>query len=486
MANCHLSIELAEADQPIRGGDPVRGTVVVEPDGNLNCNGLEVATRWETHGRGNIASGDVEKTVLFQGEWQAGQTYRYDFELRSGTWPPTYHGDFLNVEHVVRATAKLPWKFDPTTAHPFRVYVAEAPASGAPPVVVPSPGFLAKLGKGIVIVLVSIFALVFLLNPFFWCLGAVFALGGGGWWFIRKWMPARKLGNVEFRLENPRLAPGELLRGELVLSPKRDVTINGITLAIAAKEVCTSGSGSSRSTHTQAVFERQMPVMAPGTLAGDQVHRIPIAVPLPMRPIYSLDLDDNDIVWTADLRIDIPNWPDWVSQEKLSVVPPSQPAAAAALLLGAAAAEGAAAELPPSAAGAIGTAEEGVATRGQPAPAEAPAVSFDETARLLWQNREQPETVSQLVEAVQGLAMDVSLRIERRSFYGDASDVPFVDARDAIFLASYGDPPLPVKLYLPSGSTAEIADIERQGRWSGRAEVVGFDAANDRLLIKAR
>lgn len=483
MANCHLSIELAEADQPIRGGEPVRGTVVVKTDANLNCKGLEVATRWETHGRGNVASGDVERTTVFQGEWLAGQTYRYDFELRSGTWPPTYHGDYLSVDHVVRATAKLPWKIDPTTAHPFRVYVTEAPASGAPPVVASSPGLLGKLGKGLLILLVGVFALIFLLNPFFWCLGALFALGSGVWWFIRKWMPARKLGNVEFRVENPRLSPGEALRAELVLSPKRDVTLNGISLALAAKEVCCSGSGSNRSTHTQVVYESETPVMASGTLAGDQVHRFPITVPLPMRPIYSIDLNDNDITWTADLRIDIPSWPDWVSQEALSVVPPSQPSAAAALLLGANAAEGAPTELQSFLAGADGSSGATEASAGMLEP---PAVGFDETARLIWQNREQPETVDQLVEAVQGLAMDVSLRIERRSYYGDASDAPFTDPRDTIFLASHGDPPLPVKLYLPGGSTAEIADIERQARWSGPAEVVGFDHANDRLLIKAR
>lgn len=482
MAKCHLSIELAEADRPVRGGEPIRGTVVVQPESDISCTGLEVATRWETHGRGNVASGDVEKATLFQGEWQSGQTYRYGFELQSGTWPPTYHGDHLSVEHVVRATAKLPWKFDPTATHPFRLYVTEAPASGAPPAKEASSGAIGKLMKGVGILVVGIFALVFLLNPFFWCLGALFAIGGGAWWFVRKWMPARKLGDVEFRLETSRLSPGELLRAELVLSPKRDVAINGITLTLAAKEVCTSGSGSNRSTHTAVAFESQSPVMGPGKLAGAQTHRFPITIPLPMRPIYSLDLDDNDVVWTADLRIDIPRWPDWVSQEKLSIVPPSQPAAAEALLLGTTTAGAEPVESAPYAP----DLQEGIDHPSRQLPSsEAAVVSFEETARLVWQNREQPEMVGHLVEAVQGLPMDVSLRIERRSFYGDASDEPFVDPRDTIFFASYGAPPLPIKLYLTNGSTAEIADIERQGKWTGRVQVVGFDASNHRLLVKS-
>lgn len=477
MATCDLSIELADGDGVIRGGDRVRGTVIVRPDGDFNCKGLDISTRWETHGRGNVASGDIETVVAFQGQWLAGQTYRYDFDLASGTWPPTYHGESLTVEHVVRATARLPWKFDPTVAHPFRMYVTSAPESGAPEAKMEPPGLITK---GIVTVFVGIIALVFLLNPFFWCFGAVLALLAGGWWFFRKVLPNRRLGPVEFRVDTPRLTPGETLRAELVLNPQKNLTLNGIDLNLNAKEVCISGSGTNRSTHTATVYEERFSVMAAGELQGGKEYRFPIEAALPMRPIYSMDLADNDIVWSANLRIDIPRWPDWVSQKKIVVVPPSQPAAAAALLPGISESD-----LTVKAFDDRSDRETHPVHPPQQALSEEAGVSFQETAHLIWDNRDQPEMIDQLVEAVQGLAMNVTVKIDRRSLYTEADEPSFSDRQGTIFLANCIDPPLPIMLYIPGPASSQIAEIERQRSWTGAAQIVGYDREQRRLLVKA-
>lgn len=477
MAKCDLSIEMADGDRVFRGGEHVRGTVIVRPDGDFNCKGLEISTRWETQGRGNVASGVVDSIVAFQGEWQAGQTYRYDFDLTSGTWPPTYHGQFLTVQHVVRATAKLPWKFDPTVAHPFRVYVTTAPESGAPEIAKKSAGPIATV---LLTIFLVVFALVFLLNPFFWCIGIAFAAFGGGWWFIRKVLPSRRLGPVEFRVDTPRLSPGETVRGELVVKPKKNIPLNGIEINLNAKEVCISGSGTNRTTHTETVHSERIPVMAAGELQAGQEYRFPIEATLPMRPIYSIDLSDNDIVWTVDVRIDIPRWPDWVSEQKIMVIPPSQPAAAAALLPGISEHDLAGEAFEDHAAPISETSKP----LQQPV-SEAADVSFSETANLIWANREQPEMIDQLVEAVQGLAMHVDVKIDRRSLYAEADESSFADRDGTIFLASYADPPLPITLYVPGLSLSQIAHIERQKSWTGAAQIVGYDREQRRLLVKA-
>ncbi|WP_164104006.1 sporulation protein [Candidatus Laterigemmans baculatus] len=477
MAKCDLSIEMADGDRIVRGGERVRGTVVVRPDGDFNCKGLQISTRWETHGRGNIDSGEVDSVTAFEGEWRAGETYRYEFDLASGTWPPTYHGSFLTVEHVVRATAKLPWKFDPTVAHPFRVYVTSAPESGAPEVKAKSNGPIATF---LITLFLIVFGLVFLLNPFFWCFGAVVAVFSGGWWFFRKVLPKRRLGPVEFRLDTPRLSPGETVRAELVVKPKKNITLNGITMHLHAKEVCVSGSGTNRTTHAETVHEERISVMAAGELQADKEHRFPIEATLPMRPIYSIDLSDNDIEWTAKLRIDIPRWPDWVEEQKIKVVPPTQPAAAAALLPGARDAE-----LGNDAFAGLG--EQG-SNPSTPLPQDSPepaGVSFEETVNLVWANREQFEMIDQVVEAVQGLVMNVSVDIERRSLYADSDEPSFADREGTNFLATYPDPPQPIMLHIRGLSLSQVADIERQKRWSGPAQIVGYDRDERRLLVKS-
>ena len=112
MAKCDLAIELEDPERIYRGGDQIRGTVVVWTDKAVNCSDLVVEANWETHGRGNVTKGEPNRESVFRGEWQPGE-HRYDFQVELARWPPTYHGNYLNVDHYIRARAKIPWSFDP-------------------------------------------------------------------------------------------------------------------------------------------------------------------------------------------------------------------------------------------------------------------------------------------------------------------------------------------------------------------------------------
>ena len=132
MAACTLTVQLDDPTRARVGGEPISGTVIVVTDKEVQCKGLNVTSHWATHGRGNVAQGEVEVKTLFQGGWQAGQEYRYPFSLATATWPPTYYGHHLNVSHFVQADAEIPWSINPRATTEYRVIAVESPADLTP------------------------------------------------------------------------------------------------------------------------------------------------------------------------------------------------------------------------------------------------------------------------------------------------------------------------------------------------------------------
>ena len=194
-------------------GEQVTGTVIVSCDKDVNCKGLTVATRWSTHGKGNIDSGVSEETVAFQGAWQAGQEYKYPFKLKVADWPPTYYGTFINVSHSVDARAKLAWATDPRATAEFPVVVATSPAD-----VQPSRKQVASgcgwIGIIFFVAIVAMFAVAF------WWLIPIVAIVVAGVWFFKSFLPRQLTGSIETKLEPRRVKPGEVACGHMSFTPK--------------------------------------------------------------------------------------------------------------------------------------------------------------------------------------------------------------------------------------------------------------------------
>ena len=119
MAKCDLTIELDDPDRVYLGGETITGVVRVHCDTDVSCKALEVKSVWRTHGQGNVDSGEAETKILFSGQWTAGESPEYQFELSITEWPPSYHGHYLNVDHYVDARAMIPWGIDPKASVPF-------------------------------------------------------------------------------------------------------------------------------------------------------------------------------------------------------------------------------------------------------------------------------------------------------------------------------------------------------------------------------
>ena len=210
MAACNLTIQLDEPKKIRVGGEVVSGTVTVRCDKAVTCKGLEVATRWSTHGQGNIDSGVGEETIAFQGAWQAGQEYKYPFKLKAADWPPTYYGTFINVSHSVDARAKLAWATDPKASAEFPVVVTTSPAD-----VQPSRKQVASGCGWIGIIIFVIFAILFAVA--FWWLIPIIAMVVAAAWFFKSFLPKQLTGSIETKLEPRRVKPGDVVRGHLSL-----------------------------------------------------------------------------------------------------------------------------------------------------------------------------------------------------------------------------------------------------------------------------
>ena len=186
---------------------------------------------------------------------------------------------------------------------------------------------------------------------------------------------------------------------------------------------------------------------------------------------YSVDLDDNELIWSATLRVDIPRWPDWVQEIPLIVVPSGKQSSRSTTAVS----EREAIASPDVAAPSLPSPQQPIRPRED-------GITFHETATHLWGVRGDREQVETLTEAVSGLTFELEAVIERRLLYGGDDD-PHVYKGGYAVWAHYTDPELPMVLYVPH----ELADeFEQAGRdvWRGRGTVVGWDRLHGRLQVK--
>jgi len=503
MAKCELRIELDDTDRVYTTGDRITGRVEVHATVEVKCKALAIRTDWKTHGRGNVDRAKGVEFNLFEGTFDAGQKYSYPFDIEVEDGPSTYHGHYLNIDHYVAAEVDIPWAFDAKANKPFR-FASQQTADEL------AESLQKKEASGCVGVVVSGFIMLFLVvvgvlalvNPFMWIIGAVVGAGVGGWWYFFKHLPAKAMGEVACELHRTIFAAGEGVAGTLTAKPPKDVTIEGITWKVRATESCTSGSGTNATTHTHVAYEATQPVADQGVLPGGSESHFDFAVELPDQAIYSVDLGDNKLKWTGELRVGLPRCADWVKKFNLIVGPVAGKSTIEAVRRSEVSAPDAASteqterpryagmyddspvvsSLPPVS----DRSEPGVARSFEPPPAEPvpaspPAVSFNETAEMIWAIQDDPDKLERVVAAVTGLSMPMSARVQRREIFGGEDEHAY--ERGYSFRAIAHDPPLPMTLYVRHD---QADDFEQIGgaQWQGMGTIVGWCDRRNRLLVR--
>ncbi len=321
MSKCDIAIEFDRADRRYRGGETVSGRVHVQVNSGMTSKGITLTRLWKTHGYGNVDSGERIKELLdSESRFAAGESRTYAFSFVADLQPLTYRGHHINIDHYVRVDVDVPWAFDPSHEEEFVLLPGKVPAemTGRRDEIidfeVEAPSNTSALPTVIVgvVVLMLVFLAVWLL-PIFLVLIGIF--------WVRRRMVVRRLGEV--RLSTPRLVvgTGEDWPLELEFTPKKSFRINGIEVRIQCQEAATTGNGTSRSTRKHLVHDEMHVLKPAGQLSAGEKYHESLAVPLPDTIAHSFSESNNKITWTAEVRIDIPMYPDWASSKSLQLLP---------------------------------------------------------------------------------------------------------------------------------------------------------------------
>lgn len=339
MAKCELTVVREQGDPTYRGGEPMRGHVVVRVDADCRCDGLTIRPAWRTHGRGNTATGQEAAAELFRGQWSAGEEHSYPFELPAPGYPWTYHGQEMNLDWALVARADIPWALDPKGDEEVVVVPgddtidaevalqrgvhAHKPGQGGLclalfGLVFAVPG-LGIMGGGVVALARGNFGGVMML-PF----GGIFAAVGLGVMFLglRNRLAQMRLGAVELSVEPGRLRPGEAVTCTVRLAPKSDIELNGVTMTLHGREQVVRGSGTNRRTFTHDMHKVEL-VVADSKRSVRRLEDLQFehTFRLPEDAAYSLAVSDNTVLWSVSVHVDVAGWPDWTEERPLLVLP---------------------------------------------------------------------------------------------------------------------------------------------------------------------
>ncbi len=100
-------------------GETLRGTVIVFPDKDLDCQHLYVRLLWHTEGRGTRYLAKIEELDVFQGRLQQGFPTSFEFTFVLPDEPWSFEGHYVSVIWKVQAQIDLSWSRDPQGERPF-------------------------------------------------------------------------------------------------------------------------------------------------------------------------------------------------------------------------------------------------------------------------------------------------------------------------------------------------------------------------------
>ncbi|MBI2571846.1 MAG: hypothetical protein HYV63_32960 [Candidatus Schekmanbacteria bacterium] len=353
MSSCSLRVEFDDSRRSYEPGQEIRGRVVVMVDKDVTCKKLEITQVWKTHGRGNAQMRCLDRALHASPEWSAGRQYAYPFSFRAPAMPLTYHGNLLNVDHYVDATADIPWARDPRASEDYvltpgpnshRDYLATPPdftKQGTEP----ASGCARALGW---ILLPLIIVLLVGLAVFILPIALIVLVVG----YVRRRAAESKLGPVDVTLNAPLLPepadttskahrvaaaftsgskrkragkhviiPGQVVQFTIAFTPPGALEITRISARVGAEESVRAGSGTDAKTFTHQIWQQDLELsgsMSPP--AGMPVRRT-VEVAFPDVPAYSFEITDNKLSWTMSVRVDIPHWPDWVRDVAIVMIP---------------------------------------------------------------------------------------------------------------------------------------------------------------------
>jgi hypothetical protein len=344
MSKCGLSVEIDEGDRQFKLGEKVAGQVAVHAEADCRCNGLKAALIWKAHGHTSECEGLRSEHVLYEGEWQATESHRYPFKFEIPNGPLTYHGEHFSVDWAVVAEADIASALDARAERTFTVTLGDDPARVTLPrarspiqsarlavakailkviggLVIGAPGWI-MLISGILGVAAGQHA--------GWMgvvVGAVFAAAGTSLLIngVRWLLGASLLKVSHFALDPSVCRAGGEFVVNLVFTPRRSITIDGITATLEGEEKHTYSGAKSNT-----VCERKLagdvraldgpPSASPGLPVSVSGR---LTVPKDAPNSFRISKADRyfGLKWTVQVKVGIRGRPDWTRDLVLIVGP---------------------------------------------------------------------------------------------------------------------------------------------------------------------
>ena len=324
MSKCDIRIEFDREDRAYSGGEAINGRVHIRVNEAVKSKGILLSHQWRTHGRGNTTSGPKEKIELEAARsYSPGEEHELPFSVVASAHPVTYRGTLINVDHYVSVQMDVPLAFNPKAEEEYILKPGEPPAGfvgtrHAPITLEQTTAVSSVVGKVILFIFLGVMLAVLAAFAFF--LLPIILIVAGFFWFRSKALKNR-LGEVKLSIPYVVVAPGEQWTARIQFQPQKQFRINSISLTLLGKELATSGSGTNSTTHKHTIFEQKLAVRYNEILTAGELVSEEFTFAFPATDAYTLDLSDNKVQWTAEVRIDIPAFPDWSKSQPLQVVP---------------------------------------------------------------------------------------------------------------------------------------------------------------------
>jgi hypothetical protein len=300
----------------------------------FHCRKITLICAWRTQGRGNKASGGEEAMTFAEGaKFQSGELKEYSFQFSARRGPVSYQGQYLNVEWYLRAQVDIPVAVDVSREEKFTL----APGDISEEIVLGTEDQLEEASPSSFkerMTMARVLAV-----PFFVLGVAMIVLGGsnlvalllglavtgfGGWqlfMMLRNRLAQRRVSALEVKVHPVKIRAGNAVACKFLFDSRAARRLRKITATLKAEERVVSGAGGLKNTHRHKIYETVFEQSNQEVVALEDKTEIKIPVPIPPHAPSTFRAPDNALIWSIRVQIDIPDWPDWVQEFPITVVP---------------------------------------------------------------------------------------------------------------------------------------------------------------------
>jgi hypothetical protein len=335
MPKCDLHIVFDHDDRTYKLGEAIAGKIQVLAREAFHCRKITLICTWRTEGRGNKASGGEEgMTFGDDARFQSGELKEYPFQFAPRRGPVSYQGQYLSVEWYLRAQVDIPVAVDVIREEKFMLVPgdiseefvlgtedefdeAEAPSSFNERMTMAKMLAVPFFVLGIAMIVLGGSNLVALL------LGLAVA-GFGGWQLfvmLRNKLARQRISALEVKVHPVKIRAGKAVECQFLFDARDARRLRKITATLKAEERVVSGAGGLKNTHTHKVYETVLEQSNQDVVAFGDKTEIKIPVPIPANAPSTFRVPDNALIWSIRVQIDIPDWPDWVQEFPITVLP---------------------------------------------------------------------------------------------------------------------------------------------------------------------